>query len=206
MKTNVILFLLLIVAGLSKAQEVTFWQKVNYRLTKPAEVDTMFVYQPKSGFSLGLFTTGQMAVSTIQASVGGGYSANVVLWHKNPTGLRDQGLRNVTFNLTAMPVITFVNHLKTTSYMYDEESDHIGETISRVWCYPVPNYVGSAAVSLTWNRFFFTTQFTYNRFFFRSRDALDDTPFDLAQYDLYDVGFRGTFHDWTLKGLIVYRF
>lgn len=144
--------------------------------------------------------------STQQASVGGGYSANIVLWHKDPIGSRDQGLRNVTVNLTAMPEITFVNRLATTSYTYDEESNHTGEDVSTVWCYPVPNYIASAAASLTWNRFYFTTQFTYNRFFFRSWDALDASPFDLSNSELYNVRFRGSFHDWTLKGLLVYRF
>ena len=38
-----------------QAQELTFWQKVNYRLTKPAEIDTMRIYQPKAGLSLGAY-------------------------------------------------------------------------------------------------------------------------------------------------------
>ena len=378
-KTDAILFALLIAASLCQAQEVTFWEKVNYILTKPAIIDTAFVYQPKAGFSLGLFTTGQKAgfdvnvdfnikfddgttlpclstyslsenlckkiglevgygnigfgyglevgsrsaqkkqsfglniigkswglhfnyfnisnpfttgigigepgshdyledkwtaeemaklrnlsfdgyyvfnnkrfafpaaykiglvqrhtagswmvsarymqgnlynspeavagsynlfdcFSTLQTSVGGGYSANIVLWHKDPTSLRDQGLRNITVNLTALPVITLVNYLKTNSYIYDIEGNYTGDRVSKVWCYPVPNYIGSAAASLTWNRFFFSTQFTYNRFFFRSRDAFDTTQIHLSQHDLYDVGFHGTFHDWILKGLLVYRF
>ena len=44
-------------------------------------------------------------LNTIQASVGGGYSANFVCWHKDPTNIRDKGLRNITINLTALPVI-----------------------------------------------------------------------------------------------------
>lgn len=365
------------------AQELTFWQKVNYRLTKPAEIDTMHIYQPQAGFSLGLFTTGQKAgfdvdvnfmmesedgdrltglsqyslseklckkiglevgygnvgfgyglevgprsatkkrtfafnivgkswgvrmnyfkitnpfissmtlgqegddyyfhdeivteeaailkslsidgyyvfnnkrfaypaaykiglvqrhtagswmltarymqgsmynspkaswdsynmldcFSTLQASVGGGYSVNFVLWHKDPVGPRNQGLRNLTANLTAMPVITFVNYLRTTSYEYgfDEETGEIhntGEKESKIWCYPVPNYIGSAAISLTMGRIYFSTQFTYNRFYFRSRDAFDASQMDIPDY-VDDLSFRGIFHDWMLKGLLVYRF
>ena len=44
-----------------QAQETTFWGKVNRFLTKPAVVDSSHIYQPKPGFSLGLFTTGQKA-------------------------------------------------------------------------------------------------------------------------------------------------
>ena len=148
--------------------------------------------------------------STMQASVGGGYSVNFVLWHKNPVGPRDEGLGNLTINLTAMPVITLVNYLKTTSYEYgsDEETNEVyntGEKISKIWCYPMPNYIGSAAISLTMWRFFFSTQFTYNRFYFRSRDAFNASQMDLPNF-VDDLSFRGTFHDWMLKGILVYRF
>ncbi len=143
--------------------------------------------------------------SALQASVGGGYSVNFVLWHKDPTGSRDQGLRNVTLNLTAMPVITLANYLETVSYAYDVEGNHTGDRVSKVWCYPMPNYIGSAAASLTWNRLFFSTQFTYNRFYFRSSDAVDVNQLNLPDY-VDDISFRGIFHDWMLKGLLVYRF
>ena len=69
----------------------------------------------------------------------------------------------------------------------------------------MPNYIGSAAVGLTMWRFFFSTQFTYNRFYFRSRDAFDASQMDLPDY-VDDLSFRGTFHDWMLKGILVYRF
>ena len=148
--------------------------------------------------------------STLQASIGGGYSVNFVLWHKDPIGPRDQGLRNLTLNLTAMPVITLVNYLKTTSYEYDfdvetAEIHNSGEKVSKIWCYPMPNYIGSAAVGLTMWRFFVSTQFTYNRFYFRSRDAFDASQMDLPDY-VDDLSFRGIFHDWMLKGILVYRF
>ena len=146
--------------------------------------------------------------NTLQASVGGGYSVNFVLWHKDPTGPRDQGLRNLTINLTAMPVITLVNYLKTTSYNFDEETgamNNASERVSKIWCYPMPNYVGSAAVGLTLWRFFFSTQFTYNTFYFRSSHAFDANQMDTPDY-VDDISFRGTFHDWTLKTLLVYRF
>lgn len=146
--------------------------------------------------------------NTLQASVGGGYSVNFVLWHKDPSGPRDKGLRNLTINLTAMPVITLVNYLKTTSYKFnfDEETgNNTSERVSKIWCYPMPNYIGSAAVGLTLWRFFFSTQFTYNRFYFRSRDAFDASQMDLPNY-VDDISFRGVFHDWMLKGILVYRF
>lgn len=142
--------------------------------------------------------------ATMQASVGGGYSVNFVPWHRDPIGSRDEGLRNITINLTAMPVLTLFNYLKTTSYEYDDDLNLI-ENETKVMCYPVPNYIGSAAVSLTIGRVYFSTQFTYNRFFFRSRDAFNNSQFEIPEY-LTDLDYRGIFHDWMLKGLLVYRF
>ena len=137
--------------------------------------------------------------ATMQASAGGGYSVNFVPWHRDPVGQRDEGLRNLTINLTAMPVITLFNYLKTTSY------ENLGEKVSKIMCYPVPNYIGSAAVSLTVGRVYFSTQFTYNRFFFRSRDAFNNSQLEIPEY-LTDLDYRGIFHDWMLKGLVAYRF
>ena len=142
--------------------------------------------------------------STMQASIGGGYSVNFVLWHKDPIGPRDEKLRNLTINLTAMPVLTFLNYLKTIEYVYDEHNVYNGRVLDRAWCHPVPNYIGSAAVSLTMWRFYLSTQFTYNRFYFRSRDAFDASQLEIPYY-VDDLSFRGTFHDWMLKVLLVYR-
>ena len=143
--------------------------------------------------------------STIQASIGGGYSVNLVLWHKDPVGTRDEGLRNLTVNLTAMPVLTAFNYLKSTTYEYDEVGNCIGEKNSTIYCNPVPNYIGSAAASLTWGRFYFSTQFAYNRFYFRSRDAINSKTIDFPE-NIDDLDYRGVFHNWTLKGLLVYSF
>lgn len=143
--------------------------------------------------------------ATMQASLGGGYSVNFVAWHRDPTADREKGLRNITINLTAMPMLTLFNYLKTTSYEYDDNGKYTGEVVTKVLCYPVPNYIGSAAVGFTFNRWFFTAQFTYNRFYFRSRDAFNSSIVNTYEY-LDDLGFRGIFHDWMLKGMLVYRF
>ena len=143
--------------------------------------------------------------STMQVSIGGGYSVNFVLWHKDPIGPRDEKLRNLTVNLTAMPVITLVNYLKTTLYEYDGEGDYSGEKNSRIWCYPMPNYLGSAAFSMTFGRIYFSAQFTYNWFYFRSNDAFVINKLDLPDY-VDDLNYQGSIRDWTAKGLLVYRF
>ena len=83
--------------------------------------------------------------------------------------------------------------------------NNVSEKVSKIWCYPMPNYIGSAAIGLTVWRFFFTTQFTYNTFYFRSSHAFDANQMYTPDY-VDDINFRGNFHDWTLKTLLVYRF
>jgi len=143
--------------------------------------------------------------STWQASVGGGYSVNFVLWLRDPTDLRDHGLRNLTLNLTALPVLTVFNYLKTTSYEYDDNGNKTGEATTKVLCHPMPNYIGSAAISLSLGRVYFSTQFTYNMFYFRSNDAFNAKHMEIPEY-VDKLSYRGSFHDWTLKGLVLYRF
>ena len=142
--------------------------------------------------------------NTMQASIGGGYSVNFVLWHKDPVGPRNEGLRNLTVNLTAMPMITVFNYLKTNTYQYDEDGQYSGEKVSKVLCYPMPNYIGSAAACLILGRVYLSAQFTYNWFYFRSNDAFNEKHLDIPEY-LDDLSYRGAFHDWMLKGLLVYK-
>ena len=85
--------------------------------------------------------------ATMQASVGGGYSVNFVPWHKDPVEARDKGLRNLTINLTAMPVLTVFNYLKTTAYEMNNDGQKTDEKVTKILCYPMPNYIGSAAIS-----------------------------------------------------------
>ena len=142
---------------------------------------------------------------TIQASVGGGYSANFVCWHKNPSDIRDKGLRNITINLTALPVITAINYLRIKDYEYNENGEKVGEVVSKAYCYPMPNYVGSAAIAFTLDRFFISTRFVYNWFYFLSSDAFISGNLQ-APSIVDELNFRGSFRDWAVKLLFTYKF
>lgn len=143
--------------------------------------------------------------STMQISVGGGYSANFVCWHRDPVALRDKGLRNLTINLTLLPVITAFNYLKTTSYQYNDEGEPIEDNISTIFCYPMPNFIGSSAISLTLDRFFISTQFAYNWFYFHSAQAINPHDIPISP-NVDDIAFRGSFSNWNLKLLFTYKF
>jgi len=143
--------------------------------------------------------------TTVQLSLGGGYSCNFVCLHKDPTGLRDKGLRNITFNVTALPVITVVDYLKVLDYEYDNNFDCVGENTSKVLCYPMPNVIGSAAMGVTLDRFFISLQGRYNWFYFRSSNAYNRDHLNAPDY-LDDISFRGSFYDWKVKLLFLYKF
>lgn len=143
--------------------------------------------------------------STLQVSLGGGYSANIVCWHKDPTKGKDKGLRNLTLNLTALPVLTMIDYMKTTSYQYDDDGELTDPKKSKVFCYPMPNFIGSAAFGLTLDRFLLSAQFTYNWFFFLSSNAYNSKKLQISDY-VDDISFRGSFHNWNLKLLFTYKF
>ena len=129
------------------------------------------------------------AFGTMQISIGGGYSANIICWHKNPTKPHD----------------TVFDYLRTKNYLFDEEGFLRGYRESKVFCYPMPNVIGSAALGMTLDRFFISAQFTYHWFYFLSISAYDSQKLQLP-YELENIRFRGSFHDWTLNILFTYKF
>ena len=57
---------------------------------------------------------GLQRYSTQQVSVGGGYSFNWVFLHRDPADPKTEaGLRNLTVNATALPMLSFYNHIQT---------------------------------------------------------------------------------------------
>lgn len=143
--------------------------------------------------------------STMQVAIGGGYSANIVCWHRDPTELRDKGLRNLTLNLTAMPVISVFNYLKTVSFEYNNVGECVGKKVSKVYCYPMPSYIGNAAVGMTLDRFFLSAQFTYNLFCFYTPRAVKAEQLLIPGFEGYSK-FHGSFHDWKVKVMFTYKF
>ena len=155
---------------------------------------------------------------SIQLALGGGYSANIVLWNRDIVDNDDRTIRNLTWNITAMPVISFINYMQTRAIV--ENYDEYGELISSeskksdVWCYPSANLIGSTALSLTWGRIYFTTQFQLNVFYFNSQGAMNKNKFSapnfhfegLSEDVISDVKVHGILYNWALIGKVFYRF
>ena len=155
--------------------------------------------------------------STIQFALGGGYSANIVLWNRNIVNNDDRTVRNITWNITAMPVLSFVNYMQTRAYLVEIDeygNENASKKKSDVWCYPSPNLIGSTALSMTWGRFYFTSQFKLNLFYFTSTGAVNKDKFDapniiIPGYNgtvIDDVRLHGTLFNWELVAKLFYRF
>ena len=65
---------------------------------------------------------GQQSLQTsAQVAFGGGYSFNLVPYHRQPTGDRDKGLRNLTINATFLPMVTLFNQFTTKAFQLGED-------------------------------------------------------------------------------------
>ena len=88
--------------------------------------------------------------TTAQGSIGVGYSYNFVLLHHAGTGPDDRGLRNLTFNLTALPMMTLYDHhaAERRSASGDSQTQPLQQMNSRMRF----NYVTQGGVCYAWDR------------------------------------------------------
>ena len=99
--------------------------------------------------------TGYQARQTsAQVSFGGGYSYNFVPFHRQPYAEREKGLRNLTINLTFLPMFTFFNQFTNTSYGLTEEGSSLEVKEKTVMNGKLlVNYVARAGISYSYDLF-----------------------------------------------------
>ena len=111
-------------------------------------------YQIDPAEKLSELTGYQARQTSAQVSFGGGYSYNFVPFHRQPYAERDKGLRNLTINLTFLPMFTFFNQFTNTSYKYPEVGSDFEENEKTVMNGKLlVNYVARAGISFTYNLF-----------------------------------------------------
>lgn len=71
------------------------------------------------------WTGGSSRQTSAQVSFGGGYSYNFVPLHKQPYADRDKGLRNLTINLTFLPMVTLFNQFTASTYGLNEDQEYM---------------------------------------------------------------------------------
>ena len=136
--------------------------------------------------------------STMQAQVGGGYSWNWVVLHRDPRDRHTwKGLQNLTFNVTALPMVSLFNDIRT------EQGS--GRSLKKT------KYAGQMAFSPTlraglcfaWDRYYVDVHASYNRFGFRGADTLIEEDSGRLRTN---VSTRATFYDLTAKVQLNVRF
>lgn len=142
---------------------------------------------------------------TSQFSLGAGYSFNWVPYHRDAVSPHDlRGLRNLTINVTAVPLLTLFNAItshqyafKSETFDYEMENSEKYRTFSRIQ----PNFTARAAICYNTGRFYINVWTDYTRFVFRSRTH----SFSVSNGDM-DLVQNGEFSSWTAYLQLNYRF
>jgi len=137
--------------------------------------------------------------STQQVSLGGGYSFNWVLFHRDPSDWdKAKGLRNLTMNLTVLPMASFFTHVD--SYLYREGADPYRTRFDGKVSFA---FQAHAALSYCWDRYSVNVQVHHNRFGFHGADQILRSEDGLLRYD---ISTRALFQDLTAKVQFYVRF
>ena len=97
---------------------------------------------------------GQQSLQTsAQVAFGGGYSYNFVPYHRQPTGDRDKGLRNVTINATFLPMVTLFNQFTSKAFDLGEDGKYALFHKSVMNGKLLVNYVARVGIGWSYNLF-----------------------------------------------------
>jgi hypothetical protein len=143
--------------------------------------------------------------STYQFSLGGGYSFNWVLLHRDAENRQDPGrLRNLTLNVTAMPMLTVFNRTVTRSYTEVSSfqfTDQIAESVAMTGNIQ-PNFIARAGLNWALGHFYLNLWADYSMFRFyngkRHYSTHDNVPFDMTQ--------SGNFSHFRVNFSVSFRF
>lgn len=163
----------------------------------PNDVELMWILK-----GYGRFVTNQL-------SLGGGYSFNWVLFHRDAQSPRDlRSLQNLTFNVTAIPMLTLYNGVvyqqyKSQNIFWIDTPSYLDEIVStyRAAGRLLPNFTARAGFVYHFGHFYVNAWGDYTRFELRGGDVR-----------VGDIGSAGTFShsgsfsNWSITLKLNYRF
>ncbi len=141
--------------------------------------------------------------NTRQASFGGGFSYNLVPFHRQP-GDDGKGLRNLTLNLTAIPMVTIFNQFTSTMKNDLLEGDP-------VWTKNVingkmhANYVLKAGAIYSWDRFFIGIAGSYDSYNYQGSTDIPAIMSD-ENFDFDKIYSSGSFFRWSASLKLCVKF
>ena len=137
---------------------------------------------------------GLVQQDTRQVSFGGGFSYNLVPFHRQP-GTDGKGLRNLTLNLTAIPMVTLFNQFSSSM-----RNDVLEE--NPVWFKNVMNgklhvnYVLKAGAIYSWDRFYIGITGSYDSYNYKGATGIPEEMADFeTEYDY--IRSSGLFSRWS---------
>ena len=162
-------------------------------------------FDPKE-VTFPIYLGGITRFTTQQLSVGGGYSFNLVIMHRDESGPLLRGLRNLTFNATFMPMVTMFNPLtiyydKDLVEWFGYEADHRTRK-----SHPELNYTATTGMALSIDRFCFVVKVHYDNF--RLNTGLQtENPNKLGEeYAVQQNCMKGRFFNWGVKADLQIKF
>ena len=139
--------------------------------------------------------------TSAQVSFGGGYSYNLVPFHRQPYADRDKGLRNLTMNVTFLPMVTLFNQFTGTSYLWDEDGDSTVERKDIMNGKLLVNYVARVGVGYTHDLFTVNLSASHDSFSYKGT-----TSILLFGVDQNGIKTTGNFSRWTVALRLGMRF
>ena len=145
-------------------------------------------------------SSGYSLQTSTQISFGGGYSYNFVALHRQPTGDREKGLRNLTIDLTAIPMVTIFNQFTSTAFFYDD-GGYSPVRKSKMNGNLMVNYVYRVGVAFTRDLYTFNLSANSDSY---SYEGVSSIPF--SETSSKGLKTSGTFSRWTAGLRVSKRF
>jgi len=158
-------------------------------------------YDPDEFISDLMF--GMVRQDTRQVSFGGGFSYNLVPFHRQP-GADGEGLRNLTFNLTAIPMITLFNQFSSTMVSTLEEGDPVLTKNVMNGKLHV-NYVLKAGAIYSWDRLFIGVSGSYDSYNYKGSTNVPEEMSD-SNYSFDKIHSSGRFSRWSASLKLCVKF
>jgi len=160
---------------------------------------------PEKRTAVSTLLSDLIGYKTNQLSVGAGYSFNWVLYHRDAETRKDIGrLHNLTFNITAIPLLTFVNEMSLIHMDENGKKNRIG-----VHGHLQPNVLGKVGLCYAFGHLYVNCGFEYNYNIFRTaqftRDELSAKPYNDLPYE-YKLSIIGHLANCVGSLELHYRF
>lgn len=164
----------------------------------------LLLEEPKS--IVGSLMLSMIGYRTYQFSLGAGYSYNWVLYHRNAVSSKDfRDLRNLTFNATAIPLLTLVNEMRMTHVIPPNAKEEV---------FPVhggirPNALVRLGLCYTFGHFYINSHLDFHYHYFRSRELTEKDLHSSLPHDIdytYRFFVQGYLFNWNTGLELHYRF